>query len=196
MSELSPISRTSIGARTQGGETPWGAFSTRRNRPAGEPNEKAQAGGASNPDLDPATKEQITKLEARDREVRAHEAAHKSAAGSLAGGAATFEYERGPDGKLYAVGGEVQISTSKGRSPEETIQKARQVRAAALAPAQPSGQDMAVAARAASMEQQAAKEKQSAPAESEGQMPNSRFAIYAKHSSPLPSLEDSFSVVA
>ncbi len=196
MSELSPISRSSIGARTHGGETPWSAFSPRQTKPAGEPKEKPQAVGAKDPNLDPATKEQITKLEARDREVRAHEAAHKSAAGSLAGGAATFEYERGPDGKLYAVGGEVQISTSKGRSPEETIQKARQVRAAALAPAQPSGQDMAVAARAASMEQQAAKEKQSTPTESNGQTPNSRFAIYAKHSSPLASMQDSFSVVA
>ncbi len=92
----------------------------------------------------------------RDREVRAHEQAHSSVAGSLAKGGPSFDYERGPDGQLYAVGGEVQIDTSKvAGDPKATAEKARQVRRAALAPAEPSQQDRAVAAAAAAIEAQA-----------------------------------------
>jgi hypothetical protein len=79
-----------------------------------------------------------------------------AAAGSLAKGGPTYEYERGPDGKQYATGGEVQIDSSVGSgSPEVAIAKAQQIRRAALAPADPSGQDRAVAAQAAAMEQEA-----------------------------------------
>jgi len=97
----------------------------------------------------------VRALEARDREVRAHEAAHMRAGGDLVRGSASFSFQRGPDGQQYAVGGEVSIDTSSGRTPEETIAKADRVRAAALAPAEPSGQDMAVAAEAARMAAQA-----------------------------------------
>lgn len=92
---------------------------------------------------------ELRALEARDAEVRAHEAAHMSAGGDLVRGAASFSYQRGPDGRQYAVGGEVSIDISAGRTPEETIAKAERIRAAALAPAQPSAQDMQVAAQAA-----------------------------------------------
>ena len=97
----------------------------------------------------------IDKLKANDLKVRQHEQAHLAAAGSLATSGATYTYQRGPDGVNYAVGGEVNIDTSPGRTPEETIEKARQVQAAALAPADPSGQDRSVAARAAQMALQA-----------------------------------------
>jgi hypothetical protein len=65
--------------------------------------------------------EDVSKLAARDREVRTHEAAHFAAAGGLAVSGPHFSYERGPDGTLYAVGGEVQIDTSPGRSLEDTL---------------------------------------------------------------------------
>ncbi len=95
-------------------------------------------------------------LKQRDREVRAHEAAHLAAAGRYATGGASFEYERGPDGKSYAVGGEVGIDTSPvPNDPEATIQKARMIKAAALAPADPSSTDRKVAASAAQMEAEA-----------------------------------------
>lgn len=97
----------------------------------------------------------IDKLKASDLKVRQHEQAHLAAAGSLATSGATYTYQRGPDGVNYAVGGEVNIDTSPGRTPEETIEKARQVQAAALAPADPSGQDRSVAARASQMALQA-----------------------------------------
>lgn len=100
----------------------------------------------------PADKKLIEELKARDREVRAHEAAHKSAAGSLARGAPSYSFQRGPDGVNYAIGGEVQIDLSPvPGNPAATLRKAQQIRAAALAPAQPSAQDYAVAAEAARM---------------------------------------------
>lgn len=89
----------------------------------------------------------VSELQARDREVRAHESAHKSAGGSLAGGM-SFSYQTGPDGRRYAVGGEVSIDTGGGGDPQATIAKMRQVISAALAPADPSSQDRAVAAGA------------------------------------------------
>lgn len=105
---------------------------------------------------------ELQQLKARDREVRVHEMAHLSAAGGLATSGATFTYQRGPDGGSYAIGGEVKIDTSAGRNPEETIRKAQTIRAAALAPAEPSGQDHAVAAQATQMEAQARAEQAAA----------------------------------
>ncbi|KQV46104.1 putative metalloprotease CJM1_0395 family protein [Duganella sp. Root336D2] len=103
----------------------------------------------------PEDQAKIDQLKTRDLKVRQHEQAHLAAAGSLATSGATYTYQRGPDGVNYAVGGEVNIDTSPGRTPEETIAKARQVQAAALAPADPSGQDRSVAASAGQMALQA-----------------------------------------
>lgn len=97
----------------------------------------------------------VTKLKSIDAEVRAHEAAHLSAAGGLAASGASFQFTQGPDGKLYAVGGEVKIDMRSGNTPQETIARAQQIRSAALAPANPSPQDLAVAGHAAAMESQA-----------------------------------------
>jgi hypothetical protein len=101
--------------------------------------------------LKPVDQRLVEQLADIDRKVRAHEAAHQAAAGGL-GGSATFTYKTGPDGKAYAVGGEVPIDMSPGRTPEETVARAQQIRAAALAPADPSPQDLAVAAQATQME--------------------------------------------
>jgi hypothetical protein len=106
-------------------------------------------------ELSPEDQALLRKLQARDREVRQHEQAHLSAAGGLAISGASYTYQKGPDGVNYAVGGEVSIDVSPGRTPEETISRAQRIRAAALAPAEPSGQDRAVAAQASQMEQQA-----------------------------------------
>jgi len=110
--------------------------------------------------LSDEARDEVRKLETRDREVRTHEAAHQAAGGGLAGGA-TFTYEVGPDGRSYAVGGEVSIRSAGGgtASAEDSIAAARQVRAAALAPGDPSAQDLAVAASAAQAEQQAVASK-------------------------------------
>jgi hypothetical protein len=116
----------------------------------------AKAGNAaSSVDLSPEALALIAKLKARDTEVRQHEQAHLAAAGGLAVSGASFTYQRGPNGVNYAVGGEVRIDTSPGSTPEETIARARTIVAAALAPAEPSGADRAVAAQAQQLEQQA-----------------------------------------
>lgn len=95
--------------------------------------------------------QQVRELAATDREVRAHEAAHQAVGGSLAG-AASFRFAIGPDGERYAVGGEVPITlTAIADDSQATLRNAEQVRAAALAPAQPSGQDRQVAAEAAQL---------------------------------------------
>ncbi|MCX7023185.1 MAG: putative metalloprotease CJM1_0395 family protein [Spirochaetes bacterium] len=99
------------------------------------------------------TAQVIRALSSRDAEVRAHEAAHVGAGGRYVRGGASFSYQRGPDGRMYAVGGEVGIDTSPvPGNPEATAAKMRTVRAAALAPADPSGADRSVAAAAAQQE--------------------------------------------
>ena len=93
----------------------------------------------------------LAELEARDKEVRRHEEAHSSVGGKYAS-APEYETAQGPDGKEYAVGGNVQIDTSPiENDPEATLTKSEIVEQAALAPAQPSAQDLSVAASARAM---------------------------------------------
>ncbi|MEE1674494.1 putative metalloprotease CJM1_0395 family protein [Agarivorans aestuarii] len=99
-------------------------------------------------ELSEGEQKKVDELSARDQEVRTHEAQHQAVGGQYAS-AATFELERGPDGKQYAVGGEVSIDVSEiPDDPQATIAKMEQVQRAALAPAEPSSQDRQVAAQA------------------------------------------------
>lgn len=142
-------------------------------RPARRGSDEQSSGGdpaaakaANGRPLTRAQEREIRELQQRDRAVRAHEAAHQSAGAGTGG--ATFTYQAGPDGRQYAVGGEVQIDIGQERDPQATVTKMQRVIAAALAPADPSGQDQAVAARAreiqAQAEQQLAKERTSGAA--------------------------------
>ena len=106
--------------------------------------------------------------------MRAHEAAHMAAGGGLVRGGANFSYERGPDGVMYAVGGEVSIDASKGQSPEENARKAKAIRRAALAPAAPSSQDRAVASMATRMAAMARMEIARANQEETNGAPNTK----------------------
>ncbi len=103
-------------------------------------------------DGDPLSEEEkaeITELKSRDQEVRTHEQAHIAAGGQYVKGGASYSYQSGADGKQYAVGGEVNIDTSSvSGDPDATIRKMQTVRAAAMAPAEPSGQDRSVASQA------------------------------------------------
>lgn len=100
----------------------------------------------------PEMEKRVQDLKKRDAEVKAHEQAHMAAAGTAASGGASFSYATGPDGKRYAEGGEVKIQLRSGRTPEETVRNAAQVEKAALAPANPSAQDLQVAASARQMQ--------------------------------------------
>jgi len=96
--------------------------------------------------------EEVKELAKRDREVRTHEQAHMATAGQYARGGINLETQTGPDGKSYAVSGHVNIDTSPvPNNPEATIQKANKIRAAAMAPAEPSSQDRSVASEATRM---------------------------------------------
>ncbi len=102
---------------------------------------------------------EVNQLKLIDTKVRAHEQAHLAAGSGLVRGGASFQYSKGPDGKQYAVAGEVQIDASPvPDDPEATIQKMQQVRRAALAPSDPSPQDRKVASSATQIETSAAME--------------------------------------
>jgi hypothetical protein len=148
--------------------SPTSAFTSSfqaRPEAAQAPGEAAAAGGGSaraqrtDSPLSEADQQKVRDLQQRDREVRAHEMAHVAAGGSLVRSGASFTYETGPDGQRYAIGGEVSIDSSPGRTPEETRSKAERIKSAALAPADPSAQDRQVAALATRMAMQASMEQ-------------------------------------
>ena len=112
---------------------------------------------SKDPDLEltQAEVQELSKLKQRDREVKAHEQAHIMAGGQYVRGGAHYEYQKGPDGRSYAVGGEVQIDTSKiPGDPEATARKMAAIKRAAMAPAEPSAQDRRIASKASRIESQ------------------------------------------
>ncbi|WP_052761077.1 putative metalloprotease CJM1_0395 family protein [Sedimenticola thiotaurini] len=117
-------------------------------------------------ETDSADYQALRALQQRDREVRAHEQAHLSAAGRFAVSGANFDFQRGPDGRLYAVGGDVRIDASPvPGDPQATLEKAEALHRAALAPSEPSAQDRRVAAQASRMAAAARAEIQQAARE-------------------------------
>ena len=117
--------------------------------------EKSDSAKPNGEPLNDEEKQQVEKLKERDRHVKAHEQAHLSAAGNLAAGGAKFKYQKGPDGRQYAVGGEVGIRIPEGKTPQETLTIAQRVERAALAPSDPSAQDRSVANQARQKETKA-----------------------------------------
>jgi hypothetical protein len=123
--------------------------------PAGQLSQSPSAVSPFAPRLSAEDGKRVDELRGRDREVRTHEQAHETAGGQLAG-SVHLEYELGPDGERYAVGGEVPIDVSPvAGDPEATLRKMEVVARAANAPASPSGADRGVAAQAARLSQQA-----------------------------------------
>jgi len=101
----------------------------------------------------------LAELKKADTEVRQHEMAHVTAGAGVVTSGASFTYQRGPDGRNYAVAGEVSIDAAPvPGDPQATIQKMQRVKTAALAPASPSPQDLKVASRATAMAAKAASE--------------------------------------
>jgi hypothetical protein len=115
-----------------------------------EGQEKSGAEKKSDAEIFAETQE-IRSLESRDKEVRTHEMAHAAVGGAFTG-SPSYSFEIGPNGKKYAVEGEVSVDlTPVSGDPKETIAKMKRVQAAALAPASPSAQDTRVAASASSI---------------------------------------------
>ena len=106
-----------------------------------------QTGPKSDLELSDEERQLVKELRARDAEVKAQEQAHLAAAGPYVNGAPNFEFQTGPDGQQYAVGGEVSIDSSPvPGDTEATVRKAQTIKRAALAPSDPSAQDRQVAA--------------------------------------------------
>ena len=149
---------------------------------AAQGSQEDESASAANPEeLSEDEQKQVDDLKARDTEVRNHEQAHAGAGGSYAG-PPQYQYTQGPDGKRYITDGEVQIDTAPvADNPEATIRKMDTVIRAALAPAEPSSQDLAVARQARDTRQKARAELTAARTggEGEAQDPVSASALLA-----------------
>lgn len=99
--------------------------------------------GIDGQELTEEEQQKVKEMKERHEEVRVHENAHKSAGGQYAA-APTYTYETGPDGKRYITDGEVSIDIGEEKDPQATIEKMQVVKRAAMAPAEPSGQDRKV----------------------------------------------------
>lgn len=135
------------------------------------PSKETQDEQSSTSSLALSSEEQqmVQELKQRDMEVKTHEMAHLAAAGQYASGGASYSYQQGPDGRRYAIGGEVPIDLSAEKTPEETIAKMRTIKRAAMAPAEPSSADRGVAATATALESQARQEAQTQQTEAAGE---------------------------
>ena len=134
----------------------------RQSRQESKP--RAQSGETGLPSSTPkefetTARRALESLRQRDQEVRLHEQAHLLAAGPYAQGVPSYTYQTGPDGRRYAIGGEVSIDLSAvPGNPQATLQKALTIRRAALAPIDPSEADQVVAAQATALAAQAQQE--------------------------------------
>ncbi|MEG0386327.1 MAG: putative metalloprotease CJM1_0395 family protein [Solibacillus sp.] len=103
--------------------------------------------------VQPEVKKEINQLKQTEREVIAHETAHKAAGAGVTGGI-SYTHTTGPDDQSYITGGEVSIQMPSAGESDSTISVLEKVRQAALAPAEPSAQDLRVAASASAQIQQ------------------------------------------
>jgi len=134
---------------SSGNNSKQGSDSTKDAATNSQEQKTSAQGGKQNDVETQAMEQQLNSLKRRDQEVKAHEAAHASVGGSVTG-APSYSYKRGPDGKNYAVDGEVSVDVSPvSGDPQATIAKMQKVHSAALAPLNPSAQDKRVAAQAA-----------------------------------------------
>jgi hypothetical protein len=146
----------------QGGQQNENKDSSQQSATNETPNEdKTNDSSESEPQKQDVQQERvINELQRRDKEVRSHELAHAAVGGSFTG-APNYSFETGPDGQRYAVEGEVSVDLSTvAGNPSATITKMKKVHAAALAPADPSAQDIQVAANAIQIILQAQSELQ------------------------------------
>lgn len=146
------------------------------NEASNESNNNEQQTSNDTTQLTNEEKAYLSELRGIDSKVRAHEAAHQS--GPAAVGGANFTYAKGPDGVMYAIGGEVPVSIETGSTPQESITNLQGVIATALAPADPSPQDLSIASRARVMmmqaQQELAQEIQEKVSESSGYTENAK----------------------
>ena len=105
--------------------TAWFAFTAGQAR--------ARAAEANTQQLSVEELKRVAELKATDAKVRAHEMAHMAAGQGVVTSGPSYTYAYGPDGRAYAVGGEVGVDTSPESNPQANIDKGRRIQAAALA---------------------------------------------------------------
>lgn len=100
---------------------------------------------------DAAIKKKIEELKAYEQMVVAHEHKHMATGGGIAS-SPSYTYTYGPDGKKYISGGNVSMRVPKSSNAEDMIENLKKVQTAALAPSNPSPQDLQTAALARARE--------------------------------------------
>ena len=90
---------------------------------ASSTSEKKSDETSNSTELTSSEKALVSRLQAKDTAVKAHERAHISAGAGVILSGATFVYQKAPDERLYAIGGEVAIDTAPENEPEATVNK-------------------------------------------------------------------------
>lgn len=135
-------------AKTEQSKSPNAAFNIHRENDTAEISLAAMTAYLKKKtEESPEYRNAIRELSNIEDKVLAHEQAHMNVGGALAG-SASYSYSVGPDGRRYITGGEVPISMPNAGDKEQMLADLEQVKKAALAPAEPSGQDLSVAAEA------------------------------------------------
>ena len=152
-----PAPADNAGAATGNATTGENSVAEAEDKEEAPETEKSALAGQD--ELTEEERQEVDELKARDREVRQHEQAHAAAGGQYTRGGPQYEYTNGPDNKRYATGGEVSIDVSEvPDDPQATIGKMQVVYRAALAPAEPSSADRAIAGEAKQKEAEARRE--------------------------------------
>ncbi len=136
---MTSLNTTNIIARLPGNQV-----LVQKGRAVDNPNEKSEEENRT-----------LQKLKNRDQEVRLHEAQHNRNPGTVSIGGPQYTYTIGPDGKVYATGGQVMVTTGASGDPKTALRKARALKSAALSTGEPSSMDMAAAVSAREMEMEA-----------------------------------------
>lgn len=135
---------------------------------AGLPGESSVPGapgttGADSPGATAAptelTAESRARMQEHSRAIRLHEDAHMRVLGGYAASAVHYTEARAPDGSSYITGGRIKVDLAPvPGNPRATLRKARTIQRAALAPGDSSSADMATAAKAYRLQQEAMQE--------------------------------------
>lgn len=177
------------GQKTGNETAPTEAAEEQAGQTKDDPQTAEASARPSKPSGEPMSEQEVLELndlKLRDQEVRTHEQQHAAVGGQHAG-SPSYEYETGPDGKQYAVEGEVQVDMSPvPGDPEATIDKMQQIKAAALAPAEPSQADRSAAAQAEQLMAEARAELRNNSATPPKAQPAGAIPLRAKARPPAP----------
>jgi hypothetical protein len=88
----------------------------------------------------------LDKFKKTDLEIRTHEQAHATIGHTTA--PISYNYQKGPDGKMYAVGGSVRLDTSIPKDPKEAMYKLDQIKKASSGVDNQSSADIGISTQA------------------------------------------------